>query len=114
MQSSKARKLCAGICVGLVTLVMASPAQAIRCRDWVRLDAGQRVQVLQAEFNSILTSARASNWATVNKTVTNQCLNQQLPRIAADFDEQCSKGLRAPVDVLDRTLMNYVRSCARW
>ena len=114
MQPSKAKRLRAGICMALVTVVMASPAHAIRCKDWVRMNPAQRVQALQADFHAILSSARASNWATVNKTVTNQCLNQNMPRIAADFDEQCSKGLRAPVDILDRTLMNYVRSCARW
>jgi len=114
MQRSTVQGLRAGICISLVTLVVAAPAHAIRCKDWVRMNSTQRVQVLQANFHSILTSSRASNWATVNKTVTNQCLNQNMPRIAADFDEQCSKGLRVPVDILDRTLMNYVRSCARW
>ena len=114
MQTSRLRKLPVGICVSLLTLALAGPAHAIRCKDWVRMNPTQRAQSLQAEFHAILTSARASNWATVNKTVTNQCLNRNMPGIAAAFDEQCSKGLRVPVDILDRTLMNYVRSCAKW
>ena len=114
MRTPSSKGIQTGLCVALVTLVTTGPAHAIRCNEWVRLIPTQRVEVLRSNFQSILTSARASNWATVNKTRTNQCLNQQMPRIAADFDEQCSKGLRVPVDILDQTLMGYVRSCATW
>lgn len=114
LQTMSSKGIQTGLCVALVALVAAGPAHAIRCNAWVRLNSTQRVEALQANFRSILKSARASNWATVNKTRTNQCLNQQMPRIASDFDEQCSKGLRVPVDILDQTLMGYVRSCATW
>lgn len=89
MRTTSSGRIRTGLGSARTTLAMTGPAHVSRCNEWVRLNLAQRVEALQADLRSILTRARASNWATVNKTRSNQCLNQQMPRIAADFDEQC-------------------------
>ena len=96
----------------LLTIFLAAPAQATRCSDWVRLEPGQREATLRTAFRDILDSSKAKRWTSLNKGRAEQCLIQSLQSIEIDFDNACSEGNRAPLDVLDEILMGYVRSCA--
>ncbi|MHC4608169.1 MAG: hypothetical protein ACYTAF_14770 [Planctomycetota bacterium] len=92
-------------------LGMAAPAQALRCKQWVGLDAGGRAQALEAAVDDVLESPRAKSFTSINKGRIRACMMQRSRSIAIDFDDACAQGMAAPMNVLDEILMDYVRSC---
>ena len=94
----------------LAPLVLASPAHALRCREWTPLVDSQRSEVLRREYQRILSSNQAKRWE-VNISRIEQCLVRSESSIMVDFDEACRRGKTVRIDALDRILMGYVRSC---
>ncbi len=95
----------------VLSLGIAPTAHAIRCKAWVGLGEEQREQTLRTSFREILESGRAAKYTSINKTRIERCLIGSGGRIEDDFDDACSRGMSAPMKVLDDILMNYVRSC---
>ncbi len=95
----------------VLSLGIAPAAHAIRCKAWVGLEEEQREQTLRTSFREVLESGRAAKYTSINKTRIERCLIDSIPRIEDDFDDACSRGMAAPMNVLDNILMNYVRSC---
>ncbi len=94
----------------LAPLVLASPAHALRCKEWTPLVGQQRSEVLRREYQSILSSNKAKRWE-VNISRMEQCLIRRESAIMVDFDEACRRGKKVRIDALDSILMEYVRSC---
>ncbi len=95
----------------MLSFVLVPTAHAIRCKAWVGLGEQEREQTLRTSFREILESAGAAKYTSINKTRIERCLIDSVPRIEDDFDDACSRGMAAPMNVLDGILMNYVRSC---
>ncbi|MEE9607626.1 MAG: hypothetical protein V3U03_07780 [Myxococcota bacterium] len=96
----------------LLSMAVAAPAHAIRCRDWGRLGVEQREDALRSEFRQVMSSNRAKQFTSINKTRIERCLIRSMAAIEDDFDDACAEGLQKSMGVLDEILMNYVRSCA--
>jgi hypothetical protein len=94
----------------LAPLVLATPAHALRCREWAPLVGEQRTAALRAGYQSILSSNQAKRWE-INISRVEQCLIRSESSIMVDFDEACRRGKQVRVDALDRILMEYVRTC---
>lgn len=95
----------------VASVALASPAHAMRCSDWTRLDAEQRDGALRTAYREILASNKAKSWSSINKTRIERCLIKATPSISIDFDDACAQGQRASLSVLDEILLTYVRSC---
>ena len=96
---------------GVLSLAFVPTAHAIRCKGWVGLEGEQREQTLRSSFREVLESGRAAKYTSINKARIERCLIDSIPRIEDDFDDACSRGMAAPMNVLDDLLMNHVRSC---
>lgn len=95
----------------VVTLSLATPAQAIRCAGWTRLSPEAQETAVVEAIDGILTSSKAKKWTSLNLTRIRQCLMRSRDSIRIDFDDTCSQGQRKAMDALDEVLLRYARSC---
>jgi len=95
-----------------LSLAMAGPAQALRCKEWVDLDAAGRTETLEAAIDEVLSSNRARKWTSINMGRIRECLMRRQRAIGIDFDDACARGKSVSMGVLDEILMGYVRTCA--
>lgn len=101
--------------VPVLVMAIASSVHAVNligCRDWTRLEGGQREETLMGLYEQILHSDRASRWQ-FNRVLTRQCLHGKTALIAAEFDEDCAQGIRTPLDSLEKRLWGHARSCVQ-
>jgi hypothetical protein len=96
----------------LITL-LSLPARAVRCNEWSELTPDNKVLTLKDLIRTLLSSPRATQWTSINKSKIERCLIQQTPEIEIDFNDACSQGSQAPVDVLDEILLKHARACAQ-
>jgi hypothetical protein len=100
-----------GSLVGItLSLALASPAQAIRCSDWDRLNPAQRDQTMQQLIYDA-PRHRSLQGRRVNATRLQMCLTRIQGWIEADFDEACSRGMRADLQALNNIMRHYIGTC---
>ena len=94
----------------IVVVALATPAHAVRCRQWIRQSATQQEQTLT---QMIEASPRhpALRGRRVNGARLQMCLERSRRWIEADFSEACSRGQRESLGVLDEIFRQYVLSC---
>jgi hypothetical protein len=97
----------------LFLITLSSPAHAVRCNEWLGLTPNDRDSRVKDLVRDLLNSPKAAGWTSINKSKIERCLVQQTPEIEIDFNDACSQGSQAPVDVLDEILLNHARSCAQ-
>ncbi len=59
----------------LAPLLLASPAHALRCREWTPLAGDQRSAVVRREVQAIVSSNKARGWE-INMSRIKQCMVQ--------------------------------------
>jgi len=94
----------------VVALLIAPPALAISCRDWERLDSGQK----RAEIDYMIESAIAGQKGReyrVNRGAIQRCLQRYAQSIEYDFDDACADSGTASMQALNRIFKNYIWSC---
>jgi hypothetical protein len=97
----------------LLLIALSSPAYAVRCNEWLGLAPNDRDLKVKELIHELLNSPKAAGWTSINKSKIERCLVQQTPEIEIDFNDACSQGSQAPVDVLDEILLKHARSCAQ-
>ena len=93
-------------------LLFATPAHAIRCKEWTRLGPDQRTAAIQNATSNVLNSNEAKRW-DVNITRINRCMAQSHTNIEIDFDEACRQGMRTPMDARVNTTTSPMVSNSR-
>ena len=71
-------------------LSLASPAQAIHCREWIELSAEEQETAITQAVDEVLASSKAQKWTSVNFARIRQCLMRSLDSIRVDFDDTAS------------------------
>ena len=94
----------------IVVVALATPAHAVRCRQWIRQSATQQEQTLTQMIEASPRHA-ALRRRRVNGARLRMCLQRSRRWIEADFDEACSRGQRENLGVLDEIFRQYVVSC---
>ncbi len=101
----------AGILVTTVSLVaLASPAYAIRCREWTRMDTAAQRRTLSHMIDEA-PNRRSLYGRQVNGARLQMCLRRSESWIEADFHEACSRGQRESLQVLNNIFEQYISSC---
>jgi len=105
----------AGVIVAamLLLITLSSPAHAVRCNEWLGLAPNDRDLRVKELIRELMNSPKAAQWTSINKSKIERCLVQQISEIELDFNDACSQGSQAPVDVLDEILLKHARSCAQ-
>jgi hypothetical protein len=91
------------------------PAAALdfECRGWTRLSYDEKLATLDRTIEDVLSSSRGRAYRSINRTRTQRCLESNRDRIIDDFDDTCSRGMRASMNALNETFISYVWSCAQ-
>jgi len=97
----------------LFLIALSYPAHAVRCNEWLGLTPDARDLKVKDLIRELLDGPKAAGWTSINKSKIERCMIQQTSNIEIDFDDACSQGSQAPVDVLDETLLKHARSCAQ-
>jgi hypothetical protein len=103
------------VCVALA-LAFAFPAAAqvnLECSSWRRLSQDQKLQTIDRTIEDLISSSRGREYTSINRTETGRCLENHRNQMVDDFDELCSRGMRADSQALNKTFRSYVWSCAR-
>jgi hypothetical protein len=97
------------------SILLASPAAAVdfECSGWTRLSEDQKVQAIGRAIQDVVSSSKGRQYTSINRTQTRRCLERQVYPMLDDFDELCSRGMRADMQALNTTFRSYVWSCAR-
>jgi len=105
----------AGVIVAamLLQITLLSSAYAVRCNEWLELTPNDRDLRVKDLIRELMDSPKAAQWTSINKSRIERCLIQQTSEIEIDFNDACSQGSQAPVDVLDEILLKHARSCAQ-
>ncbi len=99
----------------MFALAFSSPAVALdfECRVWTRLSHDQKLETLDRTIEDVLSSSRGRAYHSINRTQTQRCLESNRDRMIDDFDDICSRGMRASMNALNETFISYVWSCAQ-
>jgi hypothetical protein len=91
------------------------PAAALdfECRWWTRLSYDEKLETLDRTIEDVLSSSRGRAYRSINRTQTERCLESNRDRMIDDFDDICSRGMRASMNALNETFVSYVWSCAQ-
>ena len=107
-----------GTFLGIFTLLtlptsLAASSYMVPCDGWVEFSPEERDQAFQEGIRNLLDSPEADKWTSLNKTRIEKCLLRTQVPIEDDFDDACSKGVQAPMDALDRILLEHAFACIR-
>jgi sensor histidine kinase regulating citrate/malate metabolism len=95
----------------------ASPLEAaafdLECRSWMRLSEARKLAVLDDSIEDVVSSSRGRSYRSINRTATRRCLEGNRNRMIDDFDDICSRDVRASMAALNETFISYVWSCAQ-
>ncbi len=94
----------------LLLLLLALPAEAIRCRQWVRLQPTQKQATVARMIQDLATNNQVRQ-LSVNTLRLQRCLQDQAYLIVEDFDYACSQGRSQGMNELDRIFKSYAWSC---
>jgi hypothetical protein len=84
-----------------------------QCSRWTRLSADQKLQAIDLAIEDLISSSRGREYPSLNRVQTKRCLERSRDGIVDDFDEICSRGMRADLQALNKTFRSYAWSCAR-
>jgi hypothetical protein len=99
----------------VLALAFSFPAAALdfECRSWTRLSYDEKLETLDRTIEDVLSSSRGRAYRSINRTQTQRCLESNRDRMIDDFDDTCSRGMRASMNALNETFISYVWSCAQ-
>jgi len=96
----------------LLWTASASAAYATSCREWNRLDAGQRAWTVDDMIQRAIDGSGGRSYR-VNRNAIARCLASQSRAIEYAFDDVCSDSRTAGIGALDGTFKHYIWSCVR-
>ena len=102
-------RMAGGLALGVVAAVQ--PASAIDCREWLRLDVGQKEAAIDGMIADMLQSQRVRQY-DVHRGAIARCLGEQAYQMELDFDDVCSDSRSADMQAIRRVFKNYVWSCS--
>jgi hypothetical protein len=100
------------LAVALGSLLLAAPASAVTCPNWVRLGGEQRAATIDGMIQRVVRSQVAQQY-NVSKQRVARCLERSAQRIEDDFDDACSDRRTAGMQALNNIFNKYVWSCVR-
>ena len=95
--------------VSAISLVWASAASAMSCRDWNRL-GGQKASAVDEMIRDTLAGQRGRSYG-VNRGAIERCLYGEARNIEYDFDDTCANSRTASMQALNVLFKNYIWSC---
>jgi hypothetical protein len=98
-----------GLALGLVAA--ATPASAINCREWSRLDIPQKEAAIDGMIADMLQGQRVRQY-DVQRGALGRCLSEQAYRMELAFDDACSDSRTADMQAIQRIFKTYVWSCS--
>ena len=102
-----------GFAVALVVvLLQASPADALSCQRWSRLDAYRKADTIDRMIASAVRSNEARRYS-VDVDAIGRCLEGNTLRMEQEFDSACGDSRRAGMGAIDGIFKNYIWSCVR-
>jgi hypothetical protein len=91
--------------------LLAAPAQATSCRQWDRMDAGQKSATIDRMIQNTISGSGGRQYQ-VNRGAIGRCLQQNAQSIEYDFDDACADSGSAGMQALNGIFKEYVWSCA--
>jgi hypothetical protein len=89
----------------------ATPASAIDCRAWSRLDVPQKEAAIDAMIADMLEGHRVRQYE-VQRGALGRCLSEHAYQMELDFDDACSDSRTADMQAISRIFKTYVWSCS--
>ena len=103
------RSLTGGLALGLVAAV--TPASAIDCREWSRLDVSQKEAAIDGMIADMLGGQLVRQYE-VRRGDLGRCLSERAYQMQLDFDDVCSDSRSADMQAIQRIFKTYVWSCS--
>ena len=98
-----------GLALGLVAAV--TPASAIDCREWSRLDVPRKEAAIDAMIADMLQGQKVRQY-DVQRGALGRCLSERAYQMELDFDDVCSDSRTADMQAIQRIFKTYVWSCS--
>ena len=98
------------VMVSAISLVWASSASAMSCRDWNRLAGGQKASAVDGMIRDTLAGQRGRSYG-VNRGAIERCLYGEARNIEYDFDDACANSRTASMQALNVIFKNYIWTC---
>ncbi len=95
--------------VPLLLVVFTTPAAAINCRNWGRMDLGQKEDAVYGLIETAVSGSRGREFQ-VNRGAIERCLLRNAGNIAYDFDDTCADS-GAGMQALNRLFKDYIWTC---
>jgi hypothetical protein len=91
--------------------LLASPVQAISCREWDRMGAGQKSATIDRMIQSTVSGSGGREYR-VDRGAIARCLQGYARSIGYDFDGACTDARTASMQALNRIFKDYIWTCA--
>ena len=96
------------ILLSAISLVSATSASAMTCRDWDRLEGGEKASAIDGMIQDALASQKGRSYG-VNRGAIGRCMFGEARNIEYDFDDACLG--RPGMQALNAIFKNYIWSC---
>ena len=91
-----------------ILLVSATSVSAMTCRDWNRLEGGQKASAVDGMIQDAMASQKGRSF-DVNRGAIGRCMFGEARNIEYDFDDACLGS--AGMQVLNNLFKNYIWRC---
>ena len=95
-----------------VMALLATPADALNCSQWNRLNAYQKADAIDGMIARALRSNDARQY-NVDVAAIGRCLDSRVVRMQQDFDSLCSDSRTAGMQAINGAFRNYIWGCVR-
>ena len=93
-----------------LTFLLASPAHAINCRQWDRMDVPQKSATIERMIQSAVSGSGGRQYQ-VDRLAIGRCLRRYAQSIEYDFDGACADARSAGMQALNNIFKQYIWSC---
>ncbi len=94
-----------------VVLLLAAPAHAVSCKQWDRMNDGQKSATVDRMIQSAVAGSGGRQYQ-LDRGAVGRCLQSEARSIRYDFDGACADSRTAGMQALNRIFKEYIWSCA--
>ena len=94
----------------LILLVVAGPAEAMRCRDWVRFGPDRKATAVEDMIQDTLASSRGRQF-NMSRDEIGRCLYSFAQDIEYSFDDACANARTSGMGALRSIFKDYIWTC---
>jgi hypothetical protein len=94
-----------------LSLLLAAPALATTCKQWQRLDPGEKAATVDDMIRSAISGSGGRSYK-VSRGGVERCLERSSRSIEYAFDDVCSDGRTASMNAIRTTFKDYIWDCA--